>query len=67
LTNNKIYYSIFLYNIVYKLLVILDYLPNDWFFSGVQFGYAHPLKAARAYSGDDEDTTEFLLWAGVNF
>jgi len=47
--------------------IILDYFPNNWFFSGAQFGYAHPLKAARAYAGDDQNTTEFILWAGVNF
>jgi hypothetical protein len=51
----------------HEVNIILDYFPNDRFFSGIQFGYAHPLKAARGYAGDDQDTTEFLLWSGVNF
>lgn len=51
----------------HEVNIIFDYFPNNWFFSGAEFGYAHPLKAARAYAGDDQDTTEFLLWLGVNF
>ncbi|MBU1125404.1 MAG: alginate export family protein [Candidatus Omnitrophica bacterium] len=51
----------------HEVNIIFDYFPNEWFFSGAEFGYAHPLEAARSYAGDDQDTTEFILWAGVNF
>ena len=47
--------------------IIFDWYPNKWFFCGAEFGYAHPLNAARAYAGDDQDTTEFVLWVGVEF
>jgi hypothetical protein len=47
--------------------VVFDWYPNCWLFLGAEFGYAHPLKAARAYAGDDQDTYEMWLWAGLHF
>ncbi len=47
--------------------LIYDWFPNDYFFCGVELGFAQPLKAARVYAGDDEDTLEVVTWAGVQF
>lgn len=47
--------------------VILDWYPKENFFTGVRFDYAHPLKAARAFSGCDDNTIEVAAWVGVNF
>jgi hypothetical protein len=49
-----------------ELNIILDWYPNDYFFAGAEFGWARPLKAAKDLYGD-RNTTELILWAGVEF
>jgi hypothetical protein len=51
----------------HEVNVIFDYFPKEGLSFGVELGYAHPLKAAVAYSGDDRDTTEVICWIGLNF
>jgi hypothetical protein len=51
----------------HEVNVIFDWYPNEFFFAGGEFGWAQPLKAAEAYAGDDDETTEIVLWAGVQF
>ena len=50
-----------------EINIIFDWYPNDWFWCGILWGYAHPLKAAEMYSGDKQDTNEFVFYAGVEF
>ena len=47
--------------------VIFDWYPNDYFYCGALWGYAFPLKSARALAGDKKRTSEFVLWAGIAF
>ena len=49
-----------------ELNLIFDWYPNDIFFAGWEFGWARPLKAAKDSFGD-RNTTEFVVWAGVQF
>lgn len=51
----------------HEVNAIFDWYPDEHFFCGAEFGWAHPLRAARAFAGDDRDTTELVLWAGVQF
>ncbi|MGV7221338.1 MAG: alginate export family protein [Nitrospinales bacterium] len=46
--------------------VIFDWFPSDNFFTGMELGWARPLKAAQDLFGDKE-TTEIIMWAGVEF
>ncbi|MFH1318852.1 MAG: hypothetical protein ABIH71_07540 [Candidatus Omnitrophota bacterium] len=47
--------------------LIFEWFPNEHFFYGAEFSIAHPLKAAKVYAGDDENTLEAAAWAGVLF
>ena len=47
--------------------LIFDWFPNDYFFCGAEFGFAHPLKAGRAYAGSDDNTMEVVSWMGLKF
>jgi hypothetical protein len=47
--------------------IIFDWYPNDKFYCGIRFDYAHPLKAARVYSGCDDNTSEVVTWLGLQF
>jgi len=47
--------------------VIFDYWPNEIYYWGVLFGYAHPQTAARYWNASDDDTYGFVVWAGVVF
>lgn len=47
--------------------LIFDYFPKDWFFIGAEFGYTSPLNAAKVYSGSDKNSTEYIIWTGINF
>jgi hypothetical protein len=46
--------------------LIFDWYPNDNFFAGLEFGWAKPLKAAKDLFGN-RNTTEFIVWAGLEF
>lgn len=51
----------------HEVNIIFDWYPNEWFYAGAEFGYAHPLDAAEAFMGTNKDTTVFMLWAGVQY
>ncbi len=46
---------------------VFSWFPNDYLFCGAEFGYAHPLKAGRAYFGDKKNILETVTWLGVRF
>ncbi|MGB3082864.1 MAG: alginate export family protein [Candidatus Omnitrophota bacterium] len=50
-----------------EINIMFDWYPNDWFWCGLLWGHAHPLKAAKEYTGDKQNTTEVVLYAGVDF
>ena len=50
-----------------EINLIFDYWPNEIFYWGLELGYAHPLEAARAWYGNDQDIYEFMILAGVEF
>ncbi len=47
--------------------VIFDWYPTEKIYTGVEFGYAHPRKAAKAFNGANENTVEVSAWVGVSF
>ena len=47
--------------------LVFDWFPNDCFFCGAEFGFAHPLKAGRVYAGSDDNTMEVVSWIGLKF
>lgn len=50
-----------------EMNVILDWYPTEKIYSGLEFGYAHPRKAAKAFNGDNENVVEVSAWFGVAF
>jgi len=50
-----------------EINLVFDWFPKDWFFCGVEFGLAHPLKAGKAYAGANDNTMEVVSWMGVKF
>jgi hypothetical protein len=57
-----------------EINLIFDYWPNEIFYCGAAFGYAHPLEAAKYWNADsgtgeeaEEDICEFIVWVGVEF
>lgn len=48
--------------------IIFDWFPNEYFFAGMEFGWARPRKAAKEHPGfGDKTTTEVVTWIGLQF